>query len=261
MTPLLEVDDLCSGYGKLQVLFGVSLTVGEGEVVALMGSNGAGKTTTLRTVVGQLPAMSGSVALGGRTVVGRQGADPEGRPSLLSRLSPRRTVTPDDLVPQGLVMVPEGRGMLRDLTVEENLEVGAYTNRSASRVKELFERAYDTFPILAERRTQRAGTLSGGQQQMLALGRALMADPRIMLVDEASLGLSPIMTETAFSLISDVNRTSGVAVLLVEQNVLALDLADRAYVLEKGQVVATAEGDEVRRMQGLLREAYLGAGA
>ena len=262
MTPLLEVDDLCSGYGKLQVLFGVTLTVGEGEIVALMGSNGAGKTTTLRTIVGQLPAMSGTVTLAGKVAVGRQGTSEEGgRPSLLSRLSPKKAVSPDDLVPQGLVMVPEGRGMLRDLTVEENLEVGAYTNGSSSRVKELFERAYDTFPILAERRTQRAGTLSGGQQQMLALGRALMADPRIMLVDEASLGLSPIMTETAFSLISDVNRTSGVAVLLVEQNVLALDLADRAYVLEKGQVVATAEGDEVRRMQGLLREAYLGAGA
>ena len=259
-TPLLEVDDLSSGYGKLQVLFGVTLSVAEGEIVALMGSNGAGKTTTLRTIVGQLPTMSGSVSVGGRRVIGRQGAA-AGPPSLLSRLLPKKAVTPDDLVTQGLVMVPEGRGMLRDLSVEENLEVGAYTNNSSARRKELFARAYDTFPILAERRKQRAGTLSGGQQQMLALGRALMADPRIMLVDEASLGLSPIMTETAFSLIADVNRTSNVAVLLVEQNVLALDLADRAYVLEKGQIVATAEGAEVRTMQGRLREAYLGAGA
>ena len=261
LTPLLELHDLCSGYGKLQVLFGVTLTVGEGEIVALMGSNGAGKTTTLRTIVGQLPAMSGSVALGGKVVIGRQGATEETTPSLLSRFLPKKAVTPDDLVTQGLVLVPEGRGMLRDLSVEENLDVGAYTNKSSSRRKELFERTYDTFPILAERRKQRAGTLSGGQQQMLALGRALMADPRIMLVDEASLGLSPIMTETAFNLIADVNRTSNVAVLLVEQNVLALDLADRAYVLEKGQIVATAEGEEVRSMQGRLREAYLGAGA
>jgi branched-chain amino acid transport system ATP-binding protein len=259
--PLLELHDLCSGYGKLQVLFGVTLTVGEGEIVALMGSNGAGKTTTLRTIVGQLPATSGSVLLAGNVVISRQGANETSSPSLLSRLLPKKAVSPDDLVAQGLVLVPEGRGMLRDLTVEENLEVGASTNSNSSRRKELFERTYDTFPILAERRKQRAGTLSGGQQQMLALGRALMADPRIMLVDEASLGLSPIMTETAFNLIADVNRTSNVAVLLVEQNVLALDLADRAYVLEKGQIVATAEGQEVRSMQGRLREVYLGASA
>jgi branched-chain amino acid transport system ATP-binding protein len=234
---LLEVQGLCSGYGALQVLYGVSLTVGEGEVVALMGSNGAGKTTTLRTIVGLLKAMDGSVLLDGRSVVG---------------------ATPEWLVAQGVVMVPEGRGMLRDLTVAENLALGAYSINDKAQVASSLDQAFTTFPILAERREQKAGTLSGGQQQMLALGRALMASPRLMLVDEASLGLSPIMTERAFSLINDVNKTSGVAVLIVEQNVLALDLADRAYVLEKGQVVATAEGEGVRQMQGRLRDAYLG---
>jgi branched-chain amino acid transport system ATP-binding protein len=237
---ILEVVDLCSGYGALQVLFGVSLTVGEGEVVALMGSNGAGKTTTLRTVVGLLKATAGSVLLDGRPVTG----------------SP-----PEKLVEQGVVMVPEGRGMLRDLTVAENLALGAYCISDRRQVAASLDRAFTTFPILAERREQKAGTLSGGQQQMLALGRALMASPRLMLVDEASLGLSPVMTERAFGLIQDVNATSGVAVLIVEQNVLALDFADRAYVLEKGQVVASAEGGQVGTMQGQLRAAYLGTGA
>jgi branched-chain amino acid transport system ATP-binding protein len=158
-------------------------------------------------------------------------------------------------------MVPEGRGMLRDLTVSENLALGAYTVKDKARVAAALDQAFTTFPILHERREQKAGTLSGGQQQMLALGRALMASPRLLLVDEASLGLSPVMTERAFALVAEVNRASGVAVLLVEQNVLALDLAHRAYVLEKGQVVAAAEGADVRTMQGELRAAYLGVTA
>jgi branched-chain amino acid transport system ATP-binding protein len=158
-------------------------------------------------------------------------------------------------------MVPEGRGMLRELTVNENLALGAYTVRDKAQVAAALDRTFTTFPILFERKDQKAGTLSGGQQQMLALGRALMASPRLMLVDEASMGLSPVMTERAFSLVAEVNRTLGVAVLLVEQNVLALDLAHRAYVLEKGQVVASAEGADVRTMQGQLREAYLGVSA
>jgi branched-chain amino acid transport system ATP-binding protein len=237
---LLEVQDLCSGYGTMQVLFGVSLSVEEGEVVALMGSNGAGKTTTLRTITGLLKPMSGSVLLDGHPVTGS---------------------APERLVAAGVVMVPEGRGMLRELTVAENLAVGGYSVADKRQVAASLERAYATFPILYERREQKAGTLSGGQQQMLALGRALMASPRLMLVDEASLGLSPVMTERAFSLIAEVNRTLGVAVLIVEQNVLALDLAHRAYVLEKGQVIAAAEGEAVRTMQGQLRTAYLGTPA
>ena len=240
MNPLLEVDNLCSGYGALQVLFNVSLDVAPGEVVALMGSNGAGKTTTLRTLTGLIKPMSGQITLDGNSINGRP---------------------PEWLVRQGVVMVPEGRGMLRDLTVSENLALGAYVSKDKTAIAEELDRTFTTFPILAERREQKAGTLSGGQQQMLALGRALMSRPRLMLVDEASLGLSPVMTETAFNLIAEVNRTSGVAVLIVEQNVLALDLAHRAYVLEKGQVVATAAGEEVRQMQGRLREAYLGKAA
>ena len=237
---LLEVQDLCSGYGTMQVLFGVSLSVEEGEVVALMGSNGAGKTTTLRTITGLLKPMSGAVLLDGHPVTGS---------------------APERLVAAGVVMVPEGRGMLRELTVAENLAVGGYSVADKRQVAASLERAYATFPILYERREQKAGTLSGGQQQMLALGRALMASPRLMLVDEASLGLSPVMTERAFSLMAEVNRTLGVAVLIVEQNVLALDLAHRAYVLEKGQVIAAAEGEAVRTMQGQLRTAYLGTPA
>jgi branched-chain amino acid transport system ATP-binding protein len=236
---LLEVTDLCSGYGALQVLFGVSLRVEEGEIVALMGSNGAGKTTTLRAVTGLLRS-TGAIQLDGQLV---------------------NRVLPERLVERGLVMVPEGRGMLRDLTVAENLAVGGCTVRDKAQVAASLDQAYTTFPILYERRDQKAGTLSGGQQQMLALGRALMASPRLLLVDEASLGLSPVMTERAFSLIAEINRASGVAVLIVEQNVLALDLADRAYVLEKGQIVAAAEGDAVREMQGQLRAAYLGTPA
>ncbi|HVE73998.1 MAG TPA: ABC transporter ATP-binding protein [Mycobacteriales bacterium] len=239
MTALLELDRVCSGYGPLQVLFDVSLRVDEGEVVALMGSNGAGKTTTLRTVVGLLRATAGAVRLDGTDITSSR---------------------PEQLVRRGVALVPEGRGMLRDLTVAENLELGAVSVRDRGTIPAALERTFDTFPILAERRTQKAGTLSGGQQQMLALGRALMSNPRLLLVDEASMGLSPVMTETAFGLLRDVNANAGVTVLLVEQNVLALDLADRAYVLEKGEVVATAEGDDVRQMQGRLREAYLGVG-
>jgi branched-chain amino acid transport system ATP-binding protein len=145
--------------------------------------------------------------------------------------------------------------------VAQNLELGAYTVNDSAKTAASFERAYSVFPILAERREQKAGTLSGGQQQMLAIARALMSDPRLLLVDEASLGLSPVMTETAFDLIGQANREAGVTVLIVEQNVLALDLASRAYVLERGQVIDVAEGKAVRQMQGRLREAYLGKAA
>ena len=235
--PLLQVDALSAGYGALRVLFQASFDVPAGEVVALMGSNGAGKTTALKTITGQLKATSGSIRFDGDDVTG---------------------LAPEALVRRGVVLVPEGRGMLRDLTVAQNLELGAYTVSDRSRIDAAFERAYNVFPILAERREQKAGTLSGGQQQMLAIARALMSDPRLLLVDEASLGLSPVMTETAFDLIGQANREAGVTVLIVEQNVLALDLAHRAYVLERGQVVDVAEGAAVRTMQGRLREAYLG---
>ena len=234
---LLAVEDLCSGYGSLQVLFNVDLDVRAGEVVALMGSNGAGKTTTLKAITGQLRKTGGRVRFAGTDV------------------TKERT---ESLISRGISVVPEGRGMLRDLTVAENLEIGGYAIRDRHAVAEATERAYETFPILGERREQKAGSLSGGQQQMLAIARALMSRPRLLLVDEASLGLSPVMTETVFDLIAEVRRTSGTAVLLVEQNAAALDLADRAFVLEKGQVVDRAEGADMRAMQGRLRDAYLG---
>jgi branched-chain amino acid transport system ATP-binding protein len=238
--PLLQVDKLCSGYGALQVLYDVSVDVRPGEIVALMGSNGAGKTTLLKTITGQLPVLAGHVTLDAQDVTG----------------SPAEV-----LVRKGMALVPEGRGMLRDLSVAQNLELGAYIVRDRGEVDAAFDRAYSTFPILEERKDQLAGTLSGGQQQMLAIARALMSNPRMLLVDEASLGLSPVMTETAFDLIAATNAATSVAVLIVEQNVLALDLAHRAFVLEKGQVVDVAEGAAVRSMQGRLRQAYLGASA
>ena len=235
--PILEIEGLCSGYGSLQVLFDVSLDVREGEIVALMGSNGAGKTTTLRAITGLLPRQRGKVRLAGDDIT---------------------KSSTESLVSRGVALIPEGRGMFRDLTVAENLELGAYSVRDKTAIADATERSYATFPILSERREQKAGRLSGGQQQMLAVARALMSNPTLLLVDEASLGLSPIMTETVFDLIGAARETSGVSVLIVEQNVAALDLADRAFVLEKGQVVDRAEGDAVRTMQGRLREAYLG---
>ena len=230
MRELLVLRGVSAGYGSFRALFDVSFSVPRGEVVALMGSNGAGKTTTLRAITGQLKLTGGVVRLAGDEVNG---------------------LPPEQLVRLGVVLVPEGRGMLRDLTVAQNLELGAYTVSDRTRIAAAFERAYSAFPILHERREQKAGTLSGGQQQMLAIGRALMSDPRLLLVDEASLGLSPIMTETAFDLIGQANREAGVTV----------DLAHRAYVLERGQVVDVAEGAAVRTMQGRLREAYLGKAA
>jgi branched-chain amino acid transport system ATP-binding protein len=234
---LLTVEGLSAGYGALQVLFDVGLDVRAGEIVALMGSNGAGKTTTLRTITGQLRPMRGRIWFADTDVT--------------------REPT-ESLVARGIGVVPEGRGMLRDLTVGENLEVGAYAVRDRRSVAAAADRAYATFPILAERRDQKAGRLSGGQQQMLAIARALMSNPRLLLIDEASLGLSPVMTETVFDLVAEVRRAEGTAVLLVEQNAAALDLADRAFVLEKGQVVDRATGAEMRAMQQRLRDAYLG---
>ena len=219
--PMLEIDGLCSGYGSLQVLFDVTLDVRQGEIVALMGSNGAGKTTTLRAITGLLPRQKGRLRLAGDDIT---------------------KSSTESLVSRGVALIPEGRGMFRDLTVAENLELGAYSVRDKAAIGEATERSYATFPILSERREQKAGRLSGGQQQMLAVARALMSNPRLLLVDEASLGLSPIMTETVFDLIGAARESSGVSVLIVEQNAAALDLADRAFVLEKGQVVDQAGG-------------------
>ena len=237
MTALLEIEHIAVGYDGMRALQDVSLRAEAGSIVALVGANGAGKTSLLRAISGLVRAEGGTIRFAGDDV------------------TRERT---ESLVARGISVVPEGRGMLRDLTVAENLEMGGYAIRDRRAVADATDRPYATFPILGERRDQKAGRLSGGQQQMLAVARALMSSPRLLLVDEASLGLSPVMTETVFALIADVRRTSGTAVLLVEQNAGALDLADRAFVLEKGQVVDRAEGAEMRAMQGRLRDAYLG---
>jgi branched-chain amino acid transport system ATP-binding protein len=232
---MLEVEGVSAGYGGLQVLHDMSLEVGAGEVVALVGANGAGKTTALRTISGLLRASSGHVRFEGKDVVG---ADPH------------------TLVRDGLVMVPEGRELFGDLTVEENLHMGAYTRTNAQRAEALRE-VHDLFPVLSERRHQRAGTMSGGQQQMLAIGRALMARPKLLMLDEPSLGLAPKLVATVFDIVRQI-RERGITVLIVEQNAAkTLQLADRAYVLESGTVTLSGAGAELLD-DPRVRSAYLG---
>ncbi len=230
----LSVNDLTAGYGKAQVLFGLGLEVAEGELVALLGANGAGKTTALRTISGLLKPRSGSVALEGQSLLGVSAA--------------RRARL-------GLGHVPEGRQLFSLMSVEENLLLGAAFLAWPSKSDQL-ERIYALFPRLAERRGQMAGTLSGGEQQMLAIGRALMGKPRILMVDEPSLGLSPKLAEEVLSTLSQVKK-EGVGVLLVEQNVaLSLEVADRGYVVEHGRVVLQASTQELTSNEGV-QKAYL----
>lgn len=230
----LTVTDLTAGYGKAQVLFGLGLEVAEGELVALLGANGAGKTTALRTISGLLKPWSGSVALDGQSLLGVSAA--------------RRARL-------GLGHVPEGRQLFSLMSVEENLLLGAAFLAWPSKSDQL-ERIYALFPRLAERRGQMSGTLSGGEQQMLAIGRALMGKPRILMVDEPSLGLSPKLAEEVLSTLSQVKK-EGVGVLLVEQNVaLSLEVADRGYVVEHGRVVLQGSTEELASNEGV-QKAYL----
>ena len=234
--PLLEVRDLRVHYGAIEALRGVSLSVPRGEVVALIGANGAGKTTTLRAVSKMLRPSGGAIRFEGEEV---------------TRLPSHA------LVARGMAHAPEGRGIFLNLTVRENLELGAYLRRDRAGVARDAERAYQLFPILAERRSQVAGTLSGGEQQMLAVARALMSSPRLMLLDEPSLGLAPQIVERIFGVLREVNE-GGVALLLVEQNAhKALQLAHRAYVLETGCVVMQGTGKELLASPEV-RKAYLG---
>ena len=232
---LLEVSGLKSGYGAVEVLRGVGLQVRAGETVALLGSNGAGKTTLNLTLSGLVPTRAGRVQFDGTDITGWHY---------------RRVVA------QGLIQVPEGRKVFPNLSVHENLELGAFTRGRERRAHNL-ERVYDIFPRLRERTTQLAGTLSGGEQQMLAIGRGLMAEPRLLILDEPSLGLSPLLVEEMFSLIARL-REEGLAILLVEQNVgQSLDIADRAYVLENGEIrFAGLPADLLA--SDTLRQAYLG---
>ena len=233
--PLLELRRVEARYGGLQALHGINLSVGEGEVVAVLGANGAGKTTTLRAISGTVKT-SGELLFSG------------------SRL-PRR---PEAVARAGVAHVPEGRGTFMELTVEENLRLGAYVRRDRAGVKADQERVFERFPILAERRRQAAGSLSGGEQQQLALARALMQRPRLLLLDEPSLGLAPMLVAELFRVIGELNQEEGLSVLVAEQNAtLALSASSRAYVLEVGRVAVAGTSDELRRNESV-RRSYLG---
>ncbi len=215
--PLFMVSDLEVAYGDQQALWGVSLTVGEGETVALIGPNGAGKTTTLRSIAGLLPLLRGTIVFRGSRI--------DGRP-------------PNEIVEQGLALVSEGRRLFRSMTVQENLDLGAYPPRARADRQQALDEVMALLPILGERRRQRAGTLSGGEQQMLAIARALMARPRMLLLDEPSMGLDPVMVERVLQAVAAI-AARGVTVLLVEQSVFrTLEQADRAYVMREGRIVA-----------------------
>jgi branched-chain amino acid transport system ATP-binding protein len=233
---VLTLEGVAAGYGDLLAVRAVSLDVREGECVALIGANGAGKTTTLRAISGLLPIRAGRVRFRGESLAG---------------LSPRRVVE------RGLAHVPEGRQVFPSLTVRENLEMGARTREARAGRNASFDAVFDLFPRLRERERQLAGTLSGGEQQMLAIGRGLMARPRLLLLDEPSLGLAPLMVRAIFEIVETVNRR-GTTILLVEQNVLrALQLCHRGYVLENGEVTLTG-GREELLASGHIRQAYLG---
>jgi branched-chain amino acid transport system ATP-binding protein len=236
--PLLEVSDLRVNYGAVAAIRGVTLSVNAGEVVALLGANGAGKSTLLRTVSGLARPRAGRITLGGEAI---------------HRLPPAR------IVRLGVAHCPEGRRVFGMLTVAENLRLGAAARADRTGVSADRDRIYAMFPILAERMTQPAGTLSGGEQQMLALGRALMARPRVLLLDEPSLGLAPLLVQQIFRTLAEL-KTGGVTMLLVEQNInLALDLADRAYVLRTGEVSLAGSAAELKADYEAVAAAYLGA--
>jgi branched-chain amino acid transport system ATP-binding protein len=232
---MLEVEGLHVYYGEIHALKGISLRVAQGEIVALLGNNGAGKTTTLKTISGLLRPRTGQVLLEGR---------------------PIHHLPPHEIVAQGVAQSPEGRKIFNRLTVTENLEMGAYL-RSDAAIRQDMDHVFELFPRLRERRQQTAGTLSGGEQQMLAMGRALMARPRILLLDEPSMGLAPILVEQIFETVADINR-QGTTILLVEQNAaIALSVAHRGYVLETGSIVLTGAAAELSEHPEVQR-AYLG---
>ncbi|MBZ4332452.1 ABC transporter ATP-binding protein [Corallococcus interemptor] len=234
--PLLSVEGIQVRYGAIQALRGVSLTVGRGEMVALIGANGAGKTSTLRAVSGMLKPSAGRITLAGQDITGLKA---------------------HQLVPRGMAHAPEGRGIFPNLTVTENLELGAYLRKDTAQVRLDMDKGFSLFPVLRERQKQLAGTLSGGEQQMLAIARALLSKPQLLLLDEPSLGLAPQVTETIFRTLREVNAT-GVSVLLVEQNAhLALNAAHYGYVLETGEVVMAGPGKALLD-SAEVRRAYLG---
>jgi branched-chain amino acid transport system ATP-binding protein len=234
--PLLELENMHSYYGHIHAQRGISLTVDEGEVVTLIGSNGAGKTTTLRSIHGILPPREGKIIFDGEEIQG---------------------TAAHELIGKGIAQSPEGRRIFFRMTVLENLEMGAYHRNDASEIREDMDRVFDLFPRLKERTKQEAGTMSGGEQQMLAIGRALMSRPKLLLLDEPSMGLAPVLVERIFEIIREINK-QGTTLLLVEQNAnVALEIASRGYVLESGAIVNSASASELREDPSV-REAYLG---
>jgi branched-chain amino acid transport system ATP-binding protein len=232
----LEVDDIKTFYGNIQALKGVSLAVEEGECVTLIGSNGAGKSTTLRSISGLTPPRTGTIKLQGEEI---------------------QMLPPQEIVGLGICQSPEGRKCFQRMTVEENLELGAYLRRDSSGIQSDLKRVFGLFPRLEERKSQKAGTMSGGEQQMLAIGRALMGKPKVLLLDEPSMGISPVLTERIYETIAEINK-EGMTILLVEQNAnFALDVSKRGYVLETGKVVMTDESSSLRTNPEV-QKAYLG---
>ncbi|WP_342433676.1 ABC transporter ATP-binding protein [Neobacillus sp. FSL H8-0543] len=233
---MLKIEDIDVYYGIIHALKGVSLEINEGEIVTLIGANGAGKSTLLKTISGLLKPKKGDILFHGESISGK---------------------VAQSIVKQGLSHVPEGRRVFSNMTVEENLELGAYLRKDKKGIREDFEKVFTLFPRLLERRKQLAGTLSGGEQQMLAMGRALMARPRLLLLDEPSMGLAPLLVKTIFKIIAEINQ-SGTTILLVEQNAnMALSIADRAYVIETGKIVISGTSEELNESDQI-RMAYLG---
>ncbi|OZI41336.1 ABC transporter ATP-binding protein [Bordetella genomosp. 5] len=234
--PLLALRQFEVAYGGIRAVRGIDLHVNEGELVCLIGANGAGKSTTLRAITGLVPTAGGVVEYNGQSIAGKRSYE---------------------LVRQGLVMVPEGRGIFGQLTIEENLAMGAYTRRDAAQIRQDTERVFTLFPRLAERRKQAAGTLSGGEQQMVAMGRAMIARPKLLLLDEPSMGLAPLMVEKVFEVVRTI-ANEGVTILLIEQNArLALENSHRGYVMESGEIILAGPAREMLD-EPKVRAAYLG---
>jgi branched-chain amino acid transport system ATP-binding protein len=233
---MLKVNDINVFYGNIQALKGVSLEVKEGEIVTLIGANGAGKSTLLKTLSGLLKPKQGTIEYLGSSIAGKQA---------------------QSIVKAGISHVPEGRRVFANMTVEENLELGAYLRKDKDGIAKDLQRVFELFPRLLERRKQQSGTLSGGEQQMLAMGRAIMAKPKLLLLDEPSMGLAPLMVKTIFSIVKEINK-EGTTILLVEQNAhMALSVADRAYVIETGRVVLSGTAKELKETEQV-KAAYLG---